>query len=180
MNRMDKSVNKFKEGYNCAQSVLFAYGEDLGMSSDLAMKIATGFGGGMGRNQEVCGAVTGALMVIGLVYGRGIEESKDKQENTYSKVQTFFDSFVKEFGTVNCKELLDGCCLLTPEGQKSFKENMLIERCYDYVRFSCRILDQIGVMQGKIEEKGCGMSNLGAFRQEIAPQSKTNHNRGTF
>ncbi len=143
MNRQEKAVNKFKEGFNCAQSVLYSYADEFGLSKDLATKIATGFGGGMGRKQEVCGAVTGALMVIGLMYGRGDEEGKDKQETTYSKVQLFIDFFINEFGTVNCKGLLDGCCLLDSEGQKTFKENKLIERCYEYVRASCRILDQI-------------------------------------
>lgn len=147
MNRMENSVNKFKDGFNCAQSVLHSYADEFGLSNDLAMKIATGFGGGMGRKQEVCGAVTGALMVIGLAYGRGCEDSKDKQDVTYSKVQYFYDSFVAEFGTVNCKDLLDGCCLLTPEGQKLFKENKLIERCHEFVRVACRILDQIGIVQ---------------------------------
>ena len=64
MNRIEKAVGKFKEGFNCAQSVLYSYADELGLPDDLAMKIATGFGGGMGRTQEVCGAVTGALMVI--------------------------------------------------------------------------------------------------------------------
>jgi len=143
MNKTDKAVIKFKEGFNCAQSVLYSYTDEFGLSKDLATKIATGFGGGMGRKQEVCGAVTGALMVIGLMYGRGDEEGKEKQEITYSKVQFFIDSFIKEFGTVNCKGLLNGCCLLTAEGQKAFKENKLIERCYEYVKTSCRIIDQI-------------------------------------
>jgi C_GCAxxG_C_C family probable redox protein len=75
------------------------------------LKIATGFGGGMGRTQEVCGAVKGALRVIGLIYGeKGRREGK--QEITYSKVQLFQYSFIDQFGTVNCKSLLDGCCLL--------------------------------------------------------------------
>lgn len=152
MNRMDKAVSKFKDGFNCAQSVLYSYANELSLSDDLALKIATGFGGGMGRAQEVCGAVTGVLMVIGLMYGRGSEDGKEKQEITYSKVQLFLNSFKNEFGTVNCKGLLDGCCLLDPEGQKSFKENKLIERCCEYLRAACRILDQIGLTQNN--EKG--------------------------
>lgn len=145
MNRIEKAVGKFKEGFNCAQSVLYSYADELGLPDDLALKIATGFGGGMGRTQEVCGAVTGALMVIGLIYGRESGEGKEKQEITYSKVQLFQYSFIDQFGTVNCKSLLDGCCLLDPDGQKAFKDNNLIERCYEYVRASCRILDQIGI-----------------------------------
>ena len=65
---------RFAEGYNCAQAVMFAFSEDCGLSPDLALKAACGFGGGMGRKQEVCGAVTGAILVLSLRQGRGIQE----------------------------------------------------------------------------------------------------------
>lgn len=143
MNNAEVAVSKFKSGYNCAQSVLFSYAKDFNLNEDIALKIANGFGGGMGRKQEVCGAVSAAIMVIGLKYGRCENESKEKQETTYSKVRTFIDEFEKRNGTVKCKELLSGCELLTDAGQKQFKENALIEKCYDYVRQACTHLDEI-------------------------------------
>ncbi|NTU86942.1 MAG: C_GCAxxG_C_C family protein, partial [Chlorobiaceae bacterium] len=65
MTRSERAVSIFSEGYNCAQSVLFSFSDDLGIAGDTALKIASGFGGGIGRMQEVCGAVTGGVMVIG-------------------------------------------------------------------------------------------------------------------
>lgn len=147
---MDKSeiaVNKFKDGYNCAQSVLFSYADKLNISRDLALKMANGFGGGMGRKQEVCGALSGGILVLNLIYGRGENEEKQKQEIVYSLVRELMDKFEEKYGSVNCKKLLDGCELMTSEGQEQFKSNKLIEKCYDYVEFTVRALDEI--IEGK-------------------------------
>ena len=143
---MDKSeiaVNKFKDGYNCAQSVLFSYADKLNISRDLALKMANGFGGGIGRKQEVCGALSGGILVLNLIYGRGENEEKQKQEIVYSLVRELMDKFEEKYGSVNCKKLLDGCELMTSEGQEQFKSNKLIEKCYDYVEFTVRALDEI-------------------------------------
>ncbi len=147
---MDKSeiaVNKFKDGYNCAQSVLFSYADKLNISRDLALKMANGFGGGMGRKQEVCGALSGGILVLNLIYGRGENEEKQKQEKVYSLVRELMDKFEEKYESVNCKKLLDGCELMTSEGQEQFKSNKLIEKCYDYVEFTVRALDEI--IEGK-------------------------------
>jgi C_GCAxxG_C_C family probable redox protein len=150
---MDKSeiaVNKFKDGYNCAQSVLFSYADKLNISRDLALKMANGFGGGMGRKQEVCGALSGGILVLNLIYGRGENEEKQKQEIVYSLVRELMDKFEEKYGSVNCKKLLDGCELMTSEGQEQFKSNKLIEKCYDYVEFTVRALDEI--TEGKVNK----------------------------
>jgi C_GCAxxG_C_C family probable redox protein len=143
MTKSDQAVAIFKDGYNCAQSVLCSYAEELHISKDVALRIANGFGGGMGRKQEVCGAISGGVMVLGLMYGRGENDGKGKQETTYAKVRDLIDSFTAEYGTVNCRELLSGCALLTPEGQETFRDNGLIEKCYDYVRKVIAIIEKI-------------------------------------
>jgi C_GCAxxG_C_C family probable redox protein len=130
---------KFRSGYNCSQSVLFGLIDELNIDKDTALKISNGFGGGMGRKQEVCGAVSGAIMSLGLLYGRGEKDGPEKQETTYSKVRELIDSFKKEFGTINCKDLLSGCVLMTEEGQKQFKNDGLKERCCNYVRRATEI-----------------------------------------
>ncbi len=66
MSRIENAVSRFAEGYNCSQAVLSAYAEQLGVDGETALKIAAGFGGGLGRMAETCGAVTGAFMVLGL------------------------------------------------------------------------------------------------------------------
>lgn len=105
MYRTEKAVNKFKEGFNCAQSVLFSYAEDLNISEGHALRIANGFGSGMGRKQEICGAVSGGILVLNHLYGS--EKAKDNDE-LYAKVRAFMYGFEKKFGSVNCKKLLGG------------------------------------------------------------------------
>ena len=143
MNRSEIAVNKFKEGYCCSQSVLFSYAEQLGVSEDLALRLANGFGAGMARRQEVCGAVSGAILVLGLIYGRGVNDGKDKHEYTYSKVKEFIEKFEAQHGNVICKNLLDGCDLNTPAGQDHFKSENMIEQCYGYVESVVKILEEI-------------------------------------
>jgi C_GCAxxG_C_C family probable redox protein len=141
MTHENKAVEKFKEGFNCAQSVLYSYAEELHVDPDLALRIANGFGGGMGRKQEVCGAVSGGILVLGLLHGRGMQDGKERQEKTYIEVRNLIDSFIKEHGTICCRELVSGCSLLTEEGRKRFITENFIEQCYQYVRTVCRILE---------------------------------------
>lgn len=143
MNRSEIAVNKFKEGYNCAQSVLFCYADLLNISKDSALRIANGFGAGMGRKQEVCGAISGGILVLNHIYGRGENEDKQKQDLTYSKVRYLIDSFEKKYNRINCKKLLDGCELLTTDGQEKFKTNNLIDKCYGYVEYTVKLLEEI-------------------------------------
>jgi C_GCAxxG_C_C family probable redox protein len=123
MDRSDKAVAKFAEGYNCAQSVLFSFCDDLNLDKNKALKMACGFGAGMGRKEEVCGAVSGGIMVIGAKYGRGENEDRKITDNTYKKIRELMDQFSQRHGTYICRKLLNGCELTTEEGQKIFKEN---------------------------------------------------------
>lgn len=143
MNNSQIAINTFKEGYNCAQSVLSTFYEKLNISKDMALKLSNGFGGGMGRKREVCGAVSGAILVIDFIYGRGENEDKQKQEKTYYKVRELIEKFEQKYETVNCMKLLDGRELSTPEGQERFKSEKLIEKRYKYVECAVKILDEI-------------------------------------
>jgi len=140
MSKADAAL-KFHENYNCAQSVLAAYAADYGLELDKALSIAVGFGAGMGRVQETCGAVTGAIMVLGLSSHFKEEDARPKINAVYAKVHRFIDEFAKEKGTARCRDLLN-CDLSTEEGQKFFKEHKLRENCLGYVRFCCEMLDK--------------------------------------
>jgi len=102
----DKAAKLFKEGYNCSQSVFGAYAGEYGIDKELAFKISASFGSGMGRMREVCGAVSGMLMVAGLE--TGASEGKDfagKKAN-YDMVQKLAGEYRKNNGSIICKELL--------------------------------------------------------------------------
>ncbi len=126
--RTEVAVSKFLEGYNCAQSVLYSYCDTLGFDKNTALKLACGLGAGMGRKGEVCGAVTGGILVIGARYGRGERDDQTAKELTYKKTSELMDLFEQKHGTFICRKLLNGCELSTEEGQRCFKENDLSHR----------------------------------------------------
>jgi C_GCAxxG_C_C family probable redox protein len=123
MTKSQRAISKFSGGYNCAQSVFYAFCEDLGMDPNTVLKVATGFGAGLARNGEVCGAVTGGIMVLGTRYGRGENEDRTATEATYARTRQLMDQFAQKHGTCLCRKLLNGCDLTTEEGQKYFREN---------------------------------------------------------
>ena len=87
------ALQKFESGYNCAQSVLLAYCNDVNIDSSTASKIGWGFGAGMGRRQEVCGAVTGGIIAIGAKYGTQQDDKKAATELIYSKTKDLLNRF---------------------------------------------------------------------------------------
>jgi C_GCAxxG_C_C family probable redox protein len=125
MKKSELAVSKFAGGYNCAQSVFYAFCEDLHLDPDTALKISSGFGGGMGRKGEVCGAVTGGIMALGARYGRGENEEWSALGETYDKTRQLMDQFASKHGSCLCRELLNGCDLATEAGQKAFQEQDL-------------------------------------------------------
>jgi len=142
--KSELAVSTFEEGYNCAQSVFSAFCEDLKIEDDLALKVATGFGAGMGRKGEVCGAVTGGIMVLGAKYGRGENEGRPATEATYAKTRELMDQFASRHGSCLCLKLLNGSDLTTEEGQKTFRENDLFNQvCKPCVRSAVEILEDI-------------------------------------
>lgn len=106
MNYGEKAENLFLSGCNCAQAVLVAYCDRTGMTEEQAMMIASGFGGGMGRMREVCGAVSGALMVLGCLYGYREPGQEQLKAAHYAIVQDLAAKFRAQHGTIICRELL--------------------------------------------------------------------------
>lgn len=105
--RAERAKTLFESGYNCAQSVLLAFGPDAGLDEKTAAALASSFGGGMGRLREVCGALTASFMVLGLIYGDYPPNNTQAKAEHYRRVQELAAAFCKANGTLLCRELLD-------------------------------------------------------------------------
>jgi len=145
--RTETAVSLFREGYSCSQAVLAAFARDTGLERHVALRVASGFGGGMGRMAQTCGAVSGAVMVLGLQYGPVSAQDCAGKERTYAQVREFVRRFQARHGTVVCRELL-GCDISTPEGFQRAREDQLIRtRCPRFVRNAVAILEELGAGQ---------------------------------
>ncbi len=143
-NKIETAIQKFTSGYNCAQAVLYSFKDYINIDGNTALKMACGFGAGMGRRGEVCGAVTGGIIAIGAKYGRGENDDKTATEKTYAKTKELMDKFQEKHGSFVCKQLLDGCDLTTEEGQLYFRENDLFNSvCKKCVGSVVQILENI-------------------------------------
>jgi len=141
----EKAANHFKQDYNCAQSVLLAMQEYYGIRRNkLIPKIAIAFGGGIGRRGSLCGALTGAIMAIGLKHGTNKTDLEEK-EKTYKIALKFYDQFSKECGSPFCRELI-GYDLTNPEElEKLRKSNVRDEKCTYFVKKAVEILIDLEV-----------------------------------
>jgi C_GCAxxG_C_C family probable redox protein len=144
MSRQEKALKYFRNKFNCSQAVLTVFGSEFGISENDCLKIACAFGGGMGRQQHTCGAVTGALMVLGLKYGKALNDSEEKKDLTYLKTREFFAEFKKMHGSTLCKDLLNGLDMNDPEDHKKIIEEKLFDiNCEKYVEDAVTITGKI-------------------------------------
>jgi C_GCAxxG_C_C family probable redox protein len=143
MGAVERALAAFDEGYSCSQSVLSAFAPELGLDREMALRVATAFGGGMGHRGDTCGAVTGAFMVIGLKHGRVRADDREIRDLAYSLVNRFVEEFESRHESVVCRELL-GFDLSTPEGERLAEEKWPDDMpCRDVVRDAAEILEEI-------------------------------------
>ncbi|MBE0511431.1 C_GCAxxG_C_C family protein [Candidatus Bathyarchaeota archaeon] len=136
---VEKAASLFREGYNCAQSVLLTMQDFWNEKKPLEPKIASAFGGGIGRRGSLCGALTGGVIAIGQKYGsnKPIPEEKEK---AYSLALKFYDRFQKELGSVSCRDLI-GYDLTDPkELKKAWDSNVFLQKCVHFVEKAVDIL----------------------------------------
>ena len=140
--REEAAVDRFTNGYNCAQSVFSAFSEDFGLDASIALKIANGFGGGV-RCGEVCGAVSGAIMAISLKYGFHTEKDFEQKAVCNAKAYAFIEKFKAENGSMICRELLN-TDIRTPEDFTT-DEAVAVYRvaCPKFVASAVRILENM-------------------------------------
>ena len=140
MNKVENAVSCFGEGFSCAQAVLSSYGPDLGLERETTLKVAGAFGGGMARMGRTCGAVTGALMVIGLRHGNTEADDDEGKEKCYTLVHEFADQFKARHGATACSELL-GHDMSNPDERALAKEEGLFDTlCPELVRDAAEIV----------------------------------------
>jgi C_GCAxxG_C_C family probable redox protein len=140
-NRPDHAVDRFLKSMNCSQAVLETYAPALGMSVPLARRVAAPMAGGMGMGSE-CGAVTGALMVIGLRYGKTTDKDGQADHETFQRVAALLQEFQARHQHLGCSQLL-GIDMSTPAGvQEAGRRGCFTSRCPVYVRSAAEILDK--------------------------------------
>lgn len=137
------AVTLFEQGFTCSQAVLAAFAPRHGLGRDLALKLGCAFGGGIARGGGTCGAVSGALMAIGLAHGRTRVEDEAAREKTYEATRAFLGRFRSEHGSDQCRQLL-GVDIATAEGREAAaKEGVFRTRCPMIVRSAARIVSSL-------------------------------------
>ena len=133
----------FEQGYNCAQSVVGAFAEDLGLEFDLAVRLVTGFGGGMGRLREVCGAVSGMIFAADIRYGINAPGNLELKKENYQMVQELAHRFEERQGSIICRELLGlSCKRESPEPEARTPQYYKKRPCGELIRFAADTLDE--------------------------------------
>lgn len=143
MSRGDRAYELFLNGYNCSQSVAGAYCDLLGMDLDTVAKLASGFGGGMGRMREVCGAFSGIVMVISTLYGYSDPKDTLTKTELYSRIQEIAEQFRRDNGSIICRELLG---ISKPEGspvpEQRTSEYYKKRPCPELCRYAADLLER--------------------------------------
>ena len=121
----------------CSQAVFAAFADENGLAQKFALKIANAFGGGISRNQEICGAVSGAIMLISLKHGKTESGDSASHEKTYELVNQIIDKFTEKNGSINCFDLLK--CKLPEAREKGLFSTL----CRNYVRDAAEIADEL-------------------------------------
>lgn len=152
MKKPDIAGELFSQGFNCAQSLLAAYGPDFGVKRHMGIKLAGAFGGGIGRMGETCGAVIGALMIIGLRYST-LESQEGSNETMYTVAERFIETFKSRnrFCSVVCSELI-GFRIHQKKELNQKEKSIIHTRCPQLVQDAAEIIEEI--LNGKAQSSG--------------------------
>lgn len=143
MTKAERARACFGQGFSCSQAVFAAYAEEFGIDRDAALRVAAAFGGGLARSGGPCGAMSGALMVIGLEHGMVTADMPQAKEQTYTMAQEFVERFRAANGAVDCRDLL-GYDMSTAEGRQAIKEAGVTKQvCPRLVESAAEILDEM-------------------------------------
>ena len=139
----EKAAALFTQGYNCAQSVFVAFSDVTSMDEELAKRLSSSFGGGMGRLREVCGTCSAMFMVAGILYGEGTETDHSVKTEHYKRIQYLAEEFRKQHETIVCRDLLKGLAVTSePTPEKRTEQYYKVRPCVKFVRTAAEILDR--------------------------------------
>jgi C_GCAxxG_C_C family probable redox protein len=144
MTKKEIAVGYFTEkGCNCSQSVFLSFCEDYNIPRELGARIAASFGGGIGRQGETCGALTGALMALGLKSGKNFLDDKNAKSEMIAITKDFINNFKMISGSIKCRDLM-GCDVGSEAGQLYIKQNDLSSKvCKNLVAHAAEMLEEI-------------------------------------
>ena len=149
MNHKEKAVNYFSQKLHCSQSVLASFADECGITEEEALRLGSCFGGGM-RKGQVCGAVTGSLMVLGLLYGQKSVSDIEAQRLSNKVNDLMMDRFKEKCGSYICNDLL-GCDITSEEGHQFCMDNKLFtELCPKMVTAAVEVVEEIILEQNKM------------------------------
>lgn len=146
MSYQKKAEELFCQGYNCAQAVFLTFAEELGMEKETALKLSSSFGGGMGGLREVCGAVSGMFMAVGLAEGYTGKKVPEEKKAHYERLQKLAGAFEKENGSIICRELLGLEKGVTPMPQERTKEYYQKRPCGELCGIAAKLVaEELGL-----------------------------------
>ncbi|MCL1972930.1 MAG: C-GCAxxG-C-C family protein [Endomicrobia bacterium] len=137
MNKAEHAKENYLKGYNCAQSVILAFADDLSLDKETALRMSSSFGAGMGGLREVCGAVSAAFMIIGLKHGYSDIKNQEHKKKLYSLIQETAKKFEKENGSIVCAELLG-----LKENCQNTEKKTKKRPCYELVFDAAKIISE--------------------------------------
>lgn len=132
--RKQKAVELFNQGYNCAQAIFTAYGDVVGIDKETGMKLTSGFGGGISRLGETCGAINSAVMIIGLKYGNIDARDVEQKKEATNRIRELIKKFKENHKSIYCRDLL------TEDNEITYK--MHSSKCSNIVEEICELLNQ--------------------------------------
>ena len=138
----EKAVEYYSNNFNCTQGVFTTYAIEHGIDEKLALRLATNFGGGA-RKGELCGAVSGALMVLGLLYGHSESNDTETKAKAYAMSEEYMNRFIEKNGSVVCRELLGYDLSKPDEHEKLMEKNLFKTLCPEIIRSAVNILEEL-------------------------------------
>jgi len=142
MTRGEKAKDYFMQGYNCAQAVACAFCDEMGLDEKTVAKLASSFGGGMGRMREVCGACSGMFMVAGQLWGYDNPKAREEKSEHYARIQKLAAAFKEENGSIICRELLSGVTK-DPTPEERTPTYYKKRPCGEYVQCAADIVEKM-------------------------------------